>query len=77
MAEGTTNEKPRTETKKAEAIDAKPAEETYTAAEFARAAEKFGEGVRDYAILAAFRHAGKERATLDEARKMVAAFRGR
>lgn len=50
-------------------------EDVYTAEEFAQRPELFGEGVRDYTVLAAFRYAGKDKATKSEAGDIVARFR--
>lgn len=50
-------------------------EDIYAAEEFAQRPEMFGDGVRDYTVLAAFRHAGKDKATKTEALEIVARFR--
>lgn len=50
-------------------------EDIYTAEEFAQRPEMFGDGVRDYTVLAAFRYAGKDKATKTEALEIVARFR--
>ena len=50
-------------------------EDVYTAEEFAQRPELFGDGVRDYSVLAAFRYAGKDKATKTEALDIVARFR--
>ena len=50
-------------------------EDIYTAEEFAQRPEMFGEGTRDYSVLAAFRYAGKDKATKTEALEIVARFR--
>ena len=50
-------------------------EDIYTAEEFAQRPEMFGDGVRNYTILAAFRYAGKDTATKTEAQEIVARFR--
>ena len=59
----------------AEKKKATEAEDIYTAEEFAQRPELFGEGVRDYTVLAAFRYAGKDKATKSEAQEIVASFR--
>lgn len=50
-------------------------EDVYTAEEFAQRPELFGDGVRDYSVLAAFRFAGRDKATKAEAQEIVAHFR--
>lgn len=50
-------------------------EDVYSAEEFAQRPEMFGDGVRDYSVLAAFRFAGKNEATKAEAQEIVARFR--
>ena len=50
-------------------------EDIYTAEEFAQRPEMFGEGTRGYSVLAAFRYAGKDKATKTEAQEIVASFR--
>ena len=50
-------------------------EDVYTAEEFAQRPELFGEGVRDYTVLAAFRYTGRDEATKTEAQEIVASFR--
>lgn len=52
-------------------------EEVYSAKEFANAPDMFGDGVRSYAVLAAFQYAGVEKATKAEAKKIVDAFRNK
>ena len=59
----------------AEKKKATAAEDIYTAAEFAQRPDLFGECVRDYTVLAAFRFAGKDKVTRAEAREIVARFR--
>ena len=51
--------------------------EVYSAKEFANAPDLFGDGVRSYAVLAAFQYAGVEKATKAEAKKIVDAFRNK
>ena len=50
-------------------------EDIYTAEEFAQRPEMFGEGTRGYSVLAAFRYAGKDKATKTEAQEIVVSFR--
>ena len=50
-------------------------EDVYTAEEFAQRPELFGDGVRNYSVLAAFHYAGKDKATKPEALDIVARFR--
>lgn len=52
-------------------------EDVYTAEEFAQRPEMFGDGVRDYTVLAAFHYAGKDKATKIEAQEIVARFRNK
>lgn len=52
-------------------------EEVYTAVEFAQRPDMFGDDVRGYSVLAAFRYAGKEKATKAEAREIVMKFRNK
>lgn len=59
--------------KKGEAVPV--AEDIYTTEEFAQRPEMFGDGVRNYTVLAAFRYAGKDTATKTEAQEIVARFR--
>lgn len=59
------------------AANTAPAAEEYTAQEFAQAPAIFGDGVRDYTVLAAFQYAKKDKASKAEALKIVADFRGK
>jgi hypothetical protein len=66
------------ETKPTQAAKTNPAtEEIYAAEEFARRPDMFGDDVRGYSVLAAFRYAGKEKATKAEAREIVMKFRNK
>ena len=66
------------ETKPTQAAKTNPVmEELYTAEEFAQRPDMFGDDVRGYSVLAAFRYAGKEKATKAEAREIVMKFRNK
>ena len=66
------------ETKPTQAAKTNPVtEEVYTAEEFAQRPDMFGDDVRGYSVLAAFRYAGKEKATKAEAREIVMTFRNK
>lgn len=52
--------------------------EVFEAADIEKASEKlFGKGVRPYTVRAAFKASKREKATLDEAKAIVKAFRER